>query len=155
MELNGASSPGAPAAWANAFCISTSGYLALEGPANALTKQRHSYSSSISSKHHPWRVQLGSAAPAAGWISRKFSGDLRPVFHLPSPSQVAFLPARFCTFPSGCTMTPCWSTRMSRVGVRAAVPVWELTKARSLTCQVILGSYWAHILHVEHTKLHL
>lgn len=135
MELNGASSPGAPAAWANAFCISTSGYLALEGPANALTKQQHSESSGV-------RFQTPSlmGSPCSWGSCQEGSTWLRPVSHLPSHRWVGFCPALLCMLTSGYSNG-------------APIPVGGLThKGPS---QVIVRTYRVARPHGEHTNTEL
>lgn len=80
---------------------------------------------------------------------------LRPVFHLPSCSQVDF----YLLTSARCQVVALWppdgALAWAGVDVRAAVPAWELTQAGFPTSQVILGGYWPQRQHVEHTELHL
>jgi len=80
VELNGASNSRAPAAQANAFCISTSGYLALEGPEKALQNSGILIAAAFLLSTTDWcswdgqLLQLGN--------HQKRARQTRPAFHL-------------------------------------------------------------------------
>lgn len=73
-----------------------------------------------------WLVQLGWAAPAAGWISRKFSGDW-DLFStcLPAARSLFYLlTSAFCQVVA--PWLPDGAPAQAGVGVKAAVTAWEL-----------------------------
>lgn len=88
VELSGASYSRAPAAQANAFCISTSGYLALEGPDKALQNSGILTVVAFPMSTTNWCSWDGQPLQLVN--HQKCARQMRPAFYLPRATGLLF-----------------------------------------------------------------